>query len=71
MTIGIDAFRDPAELRLDRMLAQPFRKDSGVLPLVFELQRVFLGPALICAVGGPVSIAIVITAAKRYLMVAA
>jgi sterol desaturase/sphingolipid hydroxylase (fatty acid hydroxylase superfamily) len=29
MTIGIDAFRDPAELRLDRMLAQPFRKDEG------------------------------------------
>jgi sterol desaturase/sphingolipid hydroxylase (fatty acid hydroxylase superfamily) len=29
MTIGITAFRDPAELRLDRMLAQPFRKDEG------------------------------------------
>lgn len=29
MTIGIDAFRDPAELRLDRMLAQPFRSDEG------------------------------------------
>jgi len=29
MTIGIDAFRDPAELRLDRMLAQPFRGDEG------------------------------------------
>ena len=25
MTIGIPAFRDPAELRLDRMLTQPFR----------------------------------------------
>jgi sterol desaturase/sphingolipid hydroxylase (fatty acid hydroxylase superfamily) len=29
MTIGIEAFRDPAELRLDRMLAQPFRSDQG------------------------------------------
>lgn len=25
MTVGIDRFRDPAELRLDRMLLQPFR----------------------------------------------
>jgi hypothetical protein len=31
MTIGIDLFRDPAELRLDRMLAQPFRSDQGPL----------------------------------------
>jgi sterol desaturase/sphingolipid hydroxylase (fatty acid hydroxylase superfamily) len=30
MTIGIDAFRDPAELRLDRMLVQPFRSDRGI-----------------------------------------
>jgi sterol desaturase/sphingolipid hydroxylase (fatty acid hydroxylase superfamily) len=30
MTIGIDAFRDPSELRLDRMLAQPFRSDTGL-----------------------------------------
>jgi len=29
MTIGIDKFRDPAELRLDRMLTQPFRDDAG------------------------------------------
>jgi len=28
MTIGIDAFRDPTELRLDRMLLQPFRNDG-------------------------------------------
>jgi sterol desaturase/sphingolipid hydroxylase (fatty acid hydroxylase superfamily) len=27
MTLGIDRFRDPAELRLDRMLLQPFRND--------------------------------------------
>ncbi len=25
MTIGIDRFRDPADLRLDRMLLQPLR----------------------------------------------
>ena len=27
MTIGIEQFRDPRELRLDRMLSQPFRQD--------------------------------------------
>jgi len=27
MTVGLDAFRDPAEERLDRMLTQPFRND--------------------------------------------
>jgi sterol desaturase/sphingolipid hydroxylase (fatty acid hydroxylase superfamily) len=32
MTIGIEAFRDPAELRLDRMLTQPFRDDVAVRP---------------------------------------
>jgi sterol desaturase/sphingolipid hydroxylase (fatty acid hydroxylase superfamily) len=31
MTIGIAAFRDPAELRLDRMLLQPLR-DAGASP---------------------------------------
>jgi sterol desaturase/sphingolipid hydroxylase (fatty acid hydroxylase superfamily) len=29
MTIGIPAFRDPRELRIDRMLTQPFRNDHG------------------------------------------
>ncbi|MBI3516791.1 MAG: sterol desaturase family protein [Proteobacteria bacterium] len=29
MTIGIDQFRDPAQLRLDRMLMQPFRADPS------------------------------------------
>src|SRR5229473_1608567 len=29
MIIGIDIFRDPAELRLDRMLRQPFRPGVG------------------------------------------
>jgi sterol desaturase/sphingolipid hydroxylase (fatty acid hydroxylase superfamily) len=33
MTIGIEQFRDPRELRLDRMLAQPFRGDPGRYPL--------------------------------------
>lgn len=28
MTIGIEQFRDPGELRLDRMLLQPFRNDD-------------------------------------------
>jgi sterol desaturase/sphingolipid hydroxylase (fatty acid hydroxylase superfamily) len=30
MTIGIDRFRDPRELWLDRMLLQPLRRDSAV-----------------------------------------
>jgi len=29
MTLGIGQFRDPHELRLDRMLTQPFRDDPG------------------------------------------
>ncbi|MGE0876597.1 MAG: sterol desaturase family protein [Burkholderiales bacterium] len=29
MTIGVDAFRDPRELRLDRLLGQPFRDTPG------------------------------------------
>lgn len=33
MTIGIEQFRDPAELRLDRMLLQPFRGGSGPYPI--------------------------------------
>ena len=33
MTIGIDQFRDPRELRLDRMLVQPFRGDAGQYPI--------------------------------------
>jgi sterol desaturase/sphingolipid hydroxylase (fatty acid hydroxylase superfamily) len=33
MTIGIEEFRDPRELRLDRMLLQPFREDAGRYPL--------------------------------------
>ena len=33
MTIGIEQFRDPRELRLDRMLTQPFRSDDRLYPL--------------------------------------
>ena len=33
MTIGIEQFRDPNELRLDRMLLQPFRDDARRYPL--------------------------------------
>jgi sterol desaturase/sphingolipid hydroxylase (fatty acid hydroxylase superfamily) len=33
MTIGIEQFRDPRELRLDRMLLQPFRDDDCSHPL--------------------------------------
>ena len=33
MTIGLDQFRAPAELRLDRMLLQPWRGAAGAYPL--------------------------------------
>src|SRR5215210_4920604 len=33
MTIGIEQFRDWKELRLDRMLMQPFRNDVGPYPI--------------------------------------
>jgi sterol desaturase/sphingolipid hydroxylase (fatty acid hydroxylase superfamily) len=33
MTIGIEQFREPRELRLDRMLLQPFREGVGPYPL--------------------------------------
>lgn len=33
MTIGIEQFRDPRELGLDRMLLQPFRGASGPYPI--------------------------------------
>jgi hypothetical protein len=29
MTLGIEQFRDPSELRLDRLLLQPLRADDG------------------------------------------
>jgi sterol desaturase/sphingolipid hydroxylase (fatty acid hydroxylase superfamily) len=33
MTIGIEQFREPRDLRLDRMLLQPLRDDAGSYPL--------------------------------------
>jgi sterol desaturase/sphingolipid hydroxylase (fatty acid hydroxylase superfamily) len=33
MVIGIEQFRDPRELRLDRLLLQPFREDGRRIPL--------------------------------------
>jgi len=33
LTIGLDQFRDPRELRLDRMLIQPFRGNDRLYPL--------------------------------------
>jgi sterol desaturase/sphingolipid hydroxylase (fatty acid hydroxylase superfamily) len=32
MTIGIPIFRDPRELRIDRLLTQPFRDDASPQP---------------------------------------
>jgi sterol desaturase/sphingolipid hydroxylase (fatty acid hydroxylase superfamily) len=32
MTVGLSTFRDPAELRLDRLLSQPFRGNVADLP---------------------------------------
>jgi sterol desaturase/sphingolipid hydroxylase (fatty acid hydroxylase superfamily) len=36
MTIGIEQFREPRELGLDRMLVQPFRGDPGRYPLGYR-----------------------------------
>jgi hypothetical protein len=33
MTIGLTEFRDPRELRLDRMLLQPWRGPAGDYPI--------------------------------------
>jgi sterol desaturase/sphingolipid hydroxylase (fatty acid hydroxylase superfamily) len=33
MTIGVESFRDPAELRLDRMLLQPLREGNDATPI--------------------------------------
>ena len=33
MTIGIEQFRSPGELRLDRMLVQPFRGPASSYPI--------------------------------------
>jgi sterol desaturase/sphingolipid hydroxylase (fatty acid hydroxylase superfamily) len=39
MTIGIEQFRDPSELRIDRMLLQPLRDCAGRYPLGREQER--------------------------------
>src|SRR6266852_5329648 len=39
MTIGIEQFRDPRELRLDRMLLQPFRGSVGNYPFGRQWNR--------------------------------
>lgn len=39
MVIGIEQFRDPRELRLDRMLLQPLRGEVGAYPLNSESRR--------------------------------
>ncbi len=36
MTIGIEQFRDPCELRLDRMLLQPWRDEVGHYPVGYR-----------------------------------
>jgi len=36
MTIGIEQFREPRELRLDRMLLQPFRGRAGRYPITWR-----------------------------------
>ena len=49
MTIGLPAFRDPRELRIDRLLTQPFRSDRGTVPveapaLTRRTRSAFAGP---------------------------
>jgi len=36
MTISIEQFRDGRELRLDRMLLQPFRGPAGGYPITWR-----------------------------------
>jgi hypothetical protein len=33
MTVGIQQFREPLDLRLDRMLLQPFQGEKGAYPM--------------------------------------
>jgi hypothetical protein len=39
MTIGLPVFRDPAELRLDRLITQPFRDDAAAAAPARALAR--------------------------------
>jgi sterol desaturase/sphingolipid hydroxylase (fatty acid hydroxylase superfamily) len=36
MTIGIEQFREPRELLIDRMLSQPFRGSAGVYAITWR-----------------------------------
>jgi len=44
MTIGLPIFRDPQELRLDRLITQPFRDDAGASAVVPGVEGEKAGP---------------------------
>ncbi len=44
MTIGLPIFRDPQELRLDRLITQPFRDDAGAAGRAPEIESEKAGP---------------------------
>jgi sterol desaturase/sphingolipid hydroxylase (fatty acid hydroxylase superfamily) len=44
MTIGLPIFRDPRELRLDRLITQPFRADAAVVAVVPGIEPENVGP---------------------------
>src|SRR4051794_21634970 len=44
MTIGLPIFRDPQELRLDRLITQPFRDDAGTPAIVPRVEAEQAGP---------------------------
>jgi sterol desaturase/sphingolipid hydroxylase (fatty acid hydroxylase superfamily) len=44
MTIGLPNFRDPQELRLDRLITQPFRDDVGAPAIVPGVEAEQAGP---------------------------
>src|SRR3954451_15213823 len=46
MTIGLPIFRDPQELRLDRLVTQPFRDDAGAPAIVAGVEAEQAGPRL-------------------------
>jgi sterol desaturase/sphingolipid hydroxylase (fatty acid hydroxylase superfamily) len=44
MTIGLPIFRDRRELRLDRLITQPFRDDAGQAPAGAQVDAKKAGP---------------------------
>lgn len=44
MTVGLPIFRDPQELRLDRLITQPFRDDAGAAAAAPAIEREQAGP---------------------------